>query len=177
MNLDLGEGEAVRTEDLPGRARRRRWASLRARWSGRAYLALLAVATVAAILAVNTGNAWWTLLSLPALVAGVTLAAFRPWDRAVAPRRALRTDRPRRSRASGLTLRADRSLLTRAFLTGWARGSWIALTGRSRRSSGSSRPRRARRADKLGLRILSARRQQQVGDHDGGQRQQHEGDR
>lgn len=145
MDAHLGEGEPRRAER---RAGTRRWGT---RWTLGAFGTLFACW---ALLTVLTGWTPIAVLTLLALLAGLTtwaLRAFRARGSGL-PRRALRTDRPRRARgvgtgAAGLTLgtgpRLPRwSLLTsRAFWSGFTRGAGLAVGARRARGpSGASIP-------------------------------------
>ena len=144
MDLDLGEGEAGRTENVRssgGGGGRSPSGSDWPRWP------LFAVSAVLAGLALLTGWAWLTLFALGTLLAGLTVNAWS--TRGVRPRRASRTGIAVNARRADVALIALRSRLSNPVYTGSPRGPGGARRARWTRWANESlgAPRRARGDD------------------------------
>lgn len=170
MNLDLGEGEPGRTEDLTGRSRTGRWEAGGSGWTTRPWRPWAAVATVCAVLAIITRWPGWTLLAVFACLTGIALLAWRSSD-----------SRPRRTRgtsASGLTLharRADIALLAiKSGKAARATGPWFAHGARLASGVRSRRPRRSSGTWSTDDTTAAARRA--LGQQDAGDDRGREGD-
>ena len=151
MDLDLGEGEPRRTENVRsggGDGSRGSSGSDWPRWP------LFAVSAVLAGLALLTGWAWLTLFALGTLLAGLTVNAWS--TRRVRPRRASRTGIAVNARRADVALIALRSRLSNPVYTGSPRRALrSSRTGRPLRSWDTDpdalpRPRRARSDDAVG---------------------------